>query len=279
MPAISKMPMEIHGQKVVIERWKVTPELAEEWLKRNESNRNLRPKHVSKLARAMEQGEFHFVGDPIRFGTDGRVLDGQHRLFAVMRSGTTHEMLVIFGLDGDTQQYMDAGKPRTTADQVGLQLGKSAASVWSSVVRLLVRWDAEDLLSNILVPTDPEVIAFIRENDTELERAVRRAKATYSTVRGSMAVSGAAYFQAEQIDPVRAASFWGQLATGENLSKGDPVFVLRDAMLRRRNTQRWTQVEELAAYVRCWNFARTGRTLSRLTLTRGEFTAENFRMK
>jgi len=251
----------------------VTPELATRWLEEtNSHNRNLKPKHVTRLARAMERGEFHFVGDFIRFSKSGKLLDGQHRLTAIVRSGTTQPMMILEGLPEDAQQYMDANSLRSNGDQVKLQLGVGQPLVWASISRLLIRADAEDLLTDILSPSAPEVVDFVRENRDPLGRAVKAASATYTAVGGSQAVGGAAYFLAEAKDPVTAIGFWKTLASGENIAKGSPIYALREAILRRRKVQRWTPNEELAAYARCWNATRKGERIEKLNITRGSMT-------
>lgn len=270
-----KMKTEIDGLELEFEIREVTPQVAQAWMAKNDHNRNVKKRHKAKLTRAMELEEFRFVGDPVRFSAQGRLLDGQHRLLSIIESGKAQLLLIITGFADDDQQYMDSGAIRSAADQVGLVLQKTQPSVWASVARLIIRWDAEDLLTEELTPAPPEINLFIQEHDDAMQRAVRAANAVYSTTRGSKAVAGAAYFMAEQIDAVLAVAFWRQLATGEGLHQGMPVFALRDALLRRRTNQRWRQPEEVAAYVRCWNSARSGSAINRLTLTRGSMTVKD----
>src|SRR5438105_4834244 len=66
---------------------KVTPELARQWLESNEDNRRLSDEWVRKLARDMVNDEFPNVGETLKFDEKGRLIDGQHRLRAVVLSG------------------------------------------------------------------------------------------------------------------------------------------------------------------------------------------------
>lgn len=69
----------------------IGPKEAEELLAHNyDKNRNVRKMWVKALANMMKQGQFIAQnGDVIRVGHDGTLYDGQHRLMAVIESGTT----------------------------------------------------------------------------------------------------------------------------------------------------------------------------------------------
>lgn len=77
-----------------VEWVRVTPQIAEDWLKHNQNNRSIRPSHVNFLAKEMELGRFLATGEPVIFVGD-ELVDGQHRLMAVLRSGKLVEMLVV----------------------------------------------------------------------------------------------------------------------------------------------------------------------------------------
>lgn len=67
----------------------VTPEIAKRWLTRNPRNRVARPATVARYARDMAAGKWHLDGSPIRFDATGTLLDGQHRLAAIIESEAT----------------------------------------------------------------------------------------------------------------------------------------------------------------------------------------------
>jgi len=95
----------------------ITPSIAVEMLKRNTNNfRNLRERKVSELALEMQSGRFRFNGDTICFGTDGSLIDGQHRLHACVYSGVSFYAIVVEGLDPRTAMTKDVGIKRQAAD-------------------------------------------------------------------------------------------------------------------------------------------------------------------
>jgi hypothetical protein len=270
------MTIEVEGQVIQVELVNVTPELAEQWLSRNENNRSKKQGHLSKIMRAIELEEFRFAGDPIRIADTGELLDGQHRLEAVRLTGRSMLMIVMRGFTKEAQLYMDSGKARGPGDQVTLQLGVPGGNNWASVARLIIRWDAEDLLTGILQASNAEVVAFCREYETEMRAAVAAANAQYTKIAGRKPVAGAVHFFANRLDSDLCHKFFRQLATGADLSPGNPVFALRDSLLTRKRSDRFTSNEELSLYVRAWNAARKGQTLQRLQLPRGGLAPYNF---
>lgn len=95
---------------------KVTPELASAWLALNTDNRKLRPTHVRALSDAMKRGEWMVNHQPVALnGT--RLLDGQHRLTALIKSGLPYvEMSVITGAPSDSFKTIDIGAKRGIGD-------------------------------------------------------------------------------------------------------------------------------------------------------------------
>lgn len=84
-----------------------TPEIANEILENyNDCNpRKLRKSVAADYARDMINGNWRDCWECITFNTDGKLQNGQHRLLAVMISGTSQKMRTIFGatkITGDT---------------------------------------------------------------------------------------------------------------------------------------------------------------------------------
>lgn len=76
----------------------ITPRIAKTMLSHNTGNRPLRKAVVQRYATDMENGDWQDNGDPIRFDTNGRLIDGQHRLEAVILSDTPIDAWVLRGL-------------------------------------------------------------------------------------------------------------------------------------------------------------------------------------
>lgn len=100
----------------------ITPAIAKDLLARNlGDNRRLREAHVAYLAEQMIQGRWHPTGDAVclRIG-DGMLMNAQHRLHAIIKSGCTIEMIVAEDVTPEAFQNMDRGAMRSIADVTGL---------------------------------------------------------------------------------------------------------------------------------------------------------------
>lgn len=100
---------------------KVTPVLAEHYLSKNVSNRNVSDRLVDKYAHDMETKGWLLNHQGIAFYEDGTVADGQHRLLAIVKSGATVPMMVTFGLKKPVAATIDGGRKRSVHD--GIKIG------------------------------------------------------------------------------------------------------------------------------------------------------------
>lgn len=108
----------------------VTPEMALDMLSKNSSNRTLRTSRVQLYAQQMKEGKWHLTGQTITFAKDGQLLDGQHRLWAVVESEVPTDFLIVY--DADKVSTYDCGLKRSTRDQLQLGGAKFSNAMMSS---------------------------------------------------------------------------------------------------------------------------------------------------
>lgn len=94
----------------------ITPKLAEELLKLNVANRAVRKTNVREYAAAMKRGEWRRTHQGIGISKTGRLMDGQHRLLAVVEAGVAVEMMVTTGMEDDDFNILDQHSRRSMAD-------------------------------------------------------------------------------------------------------------------------------------------------------------------
>lgn len=101
-----------------VEMMDITPVFAAELLaRRHPHQRPLKERYVDTLARAMSEGRWRWTADAIRLDKDLYVIDGQHRLSAVVKSGfTLKDALVATVFGDDVILSIDQNRPRTLRD-------------------------------------------------------------------------------------------------------------------------------------------------------------------
>lgn len=109
---------------------KITPELAAEWLKSNTHNRPLRSTTVDAYARDMKTNRWSPNHQGIAFSLSGALLDGQHRLSAIVASGVAVWCMVfrgiperVDGVEAKVAETVDRGNTRSLADLLKLDYG------------------------------------------------------------------------------------------------------------------------------------------------------------
>lgn len=104
------------NSKISITIMTITPEIAEEMLKRNANNyRAIDKRKVEMYAREMEKGLWEQNYEAIQIDENGNLKNGQHRLLAIIRSGKPQEILVVRGVGKDVSVF-DIGKTRTVGE-------------------------------------------------------------------------------------------------------------------------------------------------------------------
>jgi len=102
-------------------KWvQVTPALAGKWLEGNVHNRPVRDHIVIQYATSMRLGLWRKSPEPIMFNGEGTLLNGQHRLWAVVESGETHQFYVMRGVDTEVLLVLDQGSARSAHDNMNL---------------------------------------------------------------------------------------------------------------------------------------------------------------
>lgn len=95
----------------------ITPTLATEYLKRNiDSNRPLNKAHIEKLAADIREGRWQLLPHGIVFDTNNRLIDGQHRLHAIVAANKAVPMVIAHDAKPKTLDAIDTGAMRGIHD-------------------------------------------------------------------------------------------------------------------------------------------------------------------
>ncbi len=256
----------------------VTPSMAAAMLKGNTENRNLRPAYVRQLAGAMQRGEWILNGEPIQIATNGLLLNGQHRLTAVVESGVTVKMLVVRGLPVSTRRTMDMGTRRNLSDVLALH-GKVDTTNLAAVLGLLHRYRTGvrvDFASRT-APTVPQALQLLDE-EPGVEHALTEGRRIYRISHLRVTVSALLFYLFEEADPGQGRKFLDAVCEPRLEPDGSPARALRSYLDRVRTepNYQFSSVILLAMTIKAFNAWREGRAVEVLSYRPGGDSPEQF---
>lgn len=250
----------------------VDPTIASRWLERNDRNRVIQDQTVARYARDMDACNWVFTGEAVKFADDGRLLDGQQRLTAIVATGCTILMLVVRGLDSDAQKVMDTGRKRTAGDALHMD-GHANYNALAAAARLVVAYHKGAIKtsnSQFLGETSNSEILSLTDSDPLVSWAVQVAR-HHSTMRAKRAGLALAAWVAGSVDADSATSvarFINETAQMQTTGKGDPRHTLLTRFaIAKEKTHRLTSVEEACLTLRSWDAYRRGERLFQLKLS------------
>lgn len=263
---------------------RITPDIADKYLGCNQKNRRLGVKHVNQLSSDMKSDNYLVTGDTIKFDRSGRLIDGQHRLHAILSSQTAQTMLVVRDLDPMVQTVIDAQKRRSAADALGFALDASNATTLAAIARLDATIQSSKnptVLTGAKGPslTNTEVIEWVTNNADVMDITARArslaGKATDS-VRLPASFAGWLWLQFMRSAGLeKADEFFAPMRDrlepfgSDGIDpKYDPRFVYMQAVNKMTLGDR-SSLKPVVFGVRAWNTWRRGQELRILKATSG----------
>lgn len=269
-------------KQITVEVEHITPEVAIDMLGHNTHNRRVRDSLVYKLANAMRRGEWVLNGETIKVRRDGVVIDGQHRLLAVIESGLPINTYVVRGLDDMAQQTVDIGQTRAAKDVLALEGYGNRSALLAATLRYLRMIETNEIRSSnagsvtragarnarfVTGVYSPQELMETLLNYPYIYDSITKADAIVRPLRGSQSQYAALHAWFSTIDSPAADEFFDMVGTGLGLTATSPVYLLRKWMETRtvKDTRRvYTQsrIKRLyvhAMFVLAWNAWRDGK--------------------
>lgn len=252
---------------------KVTPKKAEEWLEKNTGNRNVSSTMVDRYAADMVSGRWQSNGEPVIFNGSA-LLDGQHRLKAVVKAGIPVDMLVVTGVERDAFRTIDSGRARTFGHVLSSQ-GYSYANQTAGAVALLVAYETSSAPFNLhgRTTTKGEMEATLEKNKGVLESV--EYVSSYLNPFFSQSLMAFVHYLAAKKDRAAADQFIKDVATGDGVRATSPAGLVRQRMIEQKTSAagRARKLDKRVVIfflLRCWNALRSGERLARLQVPRGD---------
>lgn len=215
----------------------VTPDMAAEWLEKNTNNRILNNHRVRRYAEDMASGNWRVTGDAIRFSKSGKLLDGQHRLWACVEADAEFQTVVYTGLPEDSQILMDQGMARSKGSQLTLRGYKHGALLASATITVWrMERGREMVFARASSPSNSELITTIDEHP---DLVVRLKEFTSIKVSPGLKIQQgtliAMYTYMSRHNASMAREFIEGYLTGINLPPGSPALALRERVFQYKH--------------------------------------------
>jgi hypothetical protein len=269
-----------HGAKITngIEpiKERITPHRAAELLTLNQKNRHIRKSVVERYVQDMAAGRWEFNGAPIIISDTNVLIDGQHRLTAIVESGVALPFVVIYDAPDSLRYTVDQGAARKPGDILAFAGIENSTAV-ASIARVLMSREAGLTTISGYRPSNAAIKDWVVEHPDIIEASDVYGQSRRQ-VPANPSIIAAAYYLCSRISPEHAHDFFvRRLINTEGLSATDPVRVLRKRLTEmpgRDSAQ--VKSEQLRYIILAWNIDREGRRIQRITAPKGGWTRHNF---
>lgn len=232
-----------------------------------DKQRLLRSPEVQKWAEEMAAGRWELLNDAIGFDSEGRLMNGQHRLHAVIKTQTTQPFIVMRGTTPAAFAAMDTGRKRTLKDWLAAA-GEKNYNTLASMLGQLYRYTRTGSLAISVEPPSVSAALEFLDQHPNLRESATAAVAVNSkrAVRGFPAhIPGIFHYLFGVVDTEDREAFFDEIINGA--VPGTPVAVLRDVMGARQTLPKERKPSPAACgayFVKTWNAYTRGDDLIRL---------------
>lgn len=244
----------------------ITPEIARSMLSTME-NRRLRKRRVNWLAEQITDGSFmEGVPEMIMLTSTGKLINGQHRLNAVILADKPVQMYVATGVNEEAFKVIDTGLSRTGADVLsieGVNNATSLSAIIKNYLHLRKGLSSENRDKSI---SNSAIVETYFDNEERWKHVLENTKSWYKKMNHVLTprAIGSLFALFSDIDEDRAMDFMHRLCTGEGAA-GDMVVKLRNKLTMMKVRSQKMQTRYVHGLVcKTWNYYIKGKTVSRL---------------
>ena len=250
----------------------ISPKEAALWLDtKNAHNRPISQSTVDRYVQEIKAGRWKLNGQSICFSKNGNLMNGQHRLKAIVAANKSIESLVVWGVDDDVFDTIDDGNKRSLADVFSVS-GEQNPALLSSGVRFLWVYATGQIETRDLrkgtIATKPILEATLKKHPM-LRHSTKYYSLLKSRPGGLLVSAGLAiglHYLFALVDEKKADEFFNVLQSGIGLTEGHPILILR-ARLIQGQKEASTKLTNSAIYfyvVTTWNAYASDQPLKRL---------------
>ena len=221
--------------------------IAKRYLTQGGQTRQPIPAHVQALASDIQRGRWMLNAQPICFSASGRLLNGMHRLMAVVAANGRIRTPVVRGLPEEAWATYDT-QPKRIAAAESLAGDFGDQGLATAMANLLWRHERRTDHTHYKRAGAAEIREILTQHPRLIElRGFARRMVEY----GRSSVMGYAAYVMEREDPETAEIFLQALSTGADLGQGHPILTLRNTLQRLRR-EGASQTDQLSTLLSGW---------------------------
>lgn len=253
-------------QEPTFEVVEMTPSWAHQILtSNNNKNRKIRTTRLKHLTNSILNGEWRVTSQGIALDPEGNLVDGQHRLAAVIKADRPIRIMLARNVDPSTFGVIDCGASRTASDALNVAGCLNSTSTAAAVKMYILYKNAPDRLWGEKVrPSHQKVLEAWKKKRTSCDELLPQVQAYYRKFRSFTLSPGLAFtllaedagWREEEI-----MEFWAAFCTGANLDAASPILSYRNQLanpLFRRKGSNSSQLT-LNCLIKCFNLWKQGK--------------------
>lgn len=232
----------------------ITPDIAAQYLTTMLRNRKVRARHVETLALSIVQGQWQLNGETIKFNTVGELIDGQHRLLAVIKADLPIQSYVIHEIAEQYIDTIDVGLKRSAGDIFQFEgysnatnLCASARWIWRYEQGLMLGYGRSATIDNLkaVISAHPEIKNSLAYG-TLVQRYIQRS------------LGSALHCLFAEQSSTTADQLYTAIRDGEALERTNSVYLLRQRLIANMQAKAKLPAHEVGALViKTFNAYRT----------------------
>jgi len=243
-----------------VELVKINKEVAERLLMNNDHNRKEKRRTITGYAAEMLKGNWkENTGELIKISKTNKLLDGQHRLKAIVKADVELNMYVAYDLEDSIFDVLDVGVKRSHSDIFTIS-GVKNSSVIPSIITLsnILMDGGHGFKTRFVKQTSQELLKQFNENDEYYTSVASKAVLLYSQfarIIGPSQIGGLiVYFNSKS--SADCELFFNELCTGQNVTN-NVIYLLRNKLIEDRTSVKKMDKEYInALIIKAWNIYR-----------------------
>ena len=244
----------------------LTPTLAKLLLERNKENRPLSETQLERLARDLNSGRWEFNGETIVIAKTGELNNGQHRCHAVISSGRSMRVIMVFGTERTSRMTIDTGVTRTVGHFLAMNghhdvnnLAAIASNLWQYKQNGRLSHNGRDK------PTKAEALMIVNHYSDIPESLLFVSRKGAGRICTRSLLGFVHYVIGHARGNPAIEAFLEKLIDGTELKKDDPILYCRNRLIEMKSTMKLGEKAELI--FRAWNMFRRGDRGVRIPIT------------